>query len=437
MESNVASLLWDPGGAAEATALLTGEDTGRLAQQKPERCGGGGRARHAAGGRRLAAVAVDPASLHWCGGYPDYPCEKENGFAPRSLTGRHATNWEELPRGGPPLIWDDLIQFISVETGRRGSALRQLWMFGGKWMERGFAAYHPAVNFLFFAGAILLGMFFMHPACLLLSLLWSLSYYTFYRRAGRVRASSFRRFAFLHDFLLNPVFNTRGDTVLFTCFGGRPYTLEALGYGLSTGSMFLTVVLWFSCYHVVMTSDKFLYLFGRFLPAVSMLLCMVLRFVPNLKAKAETIGNARRCIGKSPTDGTKREGLEHGTEILSVLTSWALEGAVVTADSMRSRGYGCGRRSHFSNYRMTLRDWVLLTIMLLCIAGTVLCVALGGTAAAYFPTNADPQAGSCGGRRVYLLRHIFSNTDCDQKFGRKFYGAFEVKNLTFFLSGSG
>lgn len=260
-------------------------------------------------------------------------------------------------------------------------------------MERGFAAYHPAVNFLFFAGAILLGMFFMHPAFLLLSLLWSLSYYLLQKGREGTRFLLQALLLFFMISLLNPVFNTRGDTVLFTCFGGRPYTLEALGYGLSTGSMFLTVVLWFSCYHVVMTSDKFLYLFGRFLPAVSMLLCMVLRFVPNLKAKAETIGNARRCIGKSPTDGTKREGLEHGAEILSVLTSWALEGAVVTADSMRSRGYGCGRRSHFSNYRMTLRDWVLLTIMLLCIAGTVLCAALGGTAAAYFPTVQIPRPG--------------------------------------------
>ena len=253
-------------------------------------------------------------------------------------TGRHATNWEELPRGGPPLIWDDLIQFISVETGRRGALPSGNC---GCLEENGWNGDLQPIILqsisCFLLGRSCSGCFLcIRPSCSCLC--FGRSATTFYRRAGRVRASSFRRFAFLHDFLLNPVFNTRGDTVLFTCFGGRPYTLEALGYGLSTGSMFLTVVLWFSCYHVVMTSDKFLYLFGRFLPAVSMLLCMVLRFVPNLKAKAETIGNARRCIGKSPTDGTKREGLEHGTEILSVLTSWALEGAVVTADSMRSRG---------------------------------------------------------------------------------------------------
>ena len=39
--------------------------------------------------------------------------------------------------------------------------------------------------------------------------------------------------------------------------------------------------------------------------------------------------------------------------ILGALTSWALEGSVVTADSMRSRGYGTAKRTSFMIYRMT------------------------------------------------------------------------------------
>ena len=45
---------------------------------------------------------------------------------------------------------------------------------------------------------------------------------------------------------VNPLFDTLGDTVLFTYLHGRPYTLEALAYGASTACMFVTIMLWFA-----------------------------------------------------------------------------------------------------------------------------------------------------------------------------------------------
>jgi energy-coupling factor transport system permease protein len=44
--------------------------------------------------------------------------------------------------------------------------------------------------------------------------------------------------------------------------------------------MLAAVISWFSCYNAVMTSDKFVYLFGRVIPALSLILSMTLRFVP-------------------------------------------------------------------------------------------------------------------------------------------------------------
>ena len=40
--------------------------------------------------------------------------------------------------------------------------------------------------------------------------------------------------------------------------------------------MLAAVALWFSCLSAVMTSDKFIYLFGRVIPALSLLLSMIL-----------------------------------------------------------------------------------------------------------------------------------------------------------------
>ena len=45
-----------------------------------------------------------------------------------------------------------------------------------------------------------------------------------------------------------------------------------------------------------------------------------------------------------------------------------LEGGIITADSMRSRGYGSGKRTNFAIYRFDGRDVILLLAMCLLIA---------------------------------------------------------------------
>ena len=72
--------------------------------------------------------------------------------------------------------------------------------------------------------------------------------------------------------------------------------------------------------------------------------------------------------------------------ILSALTDWALEGGVITGDSMRSRGYGCARRSSFMIYRITGLDIFLLAMQCLLGAAVLVSVLTGGTTAEYTPS---------------------------------------------------
>lgn len=256
---------------------------------------------------------------------------------------------------------------------------------GGEFVEEAFGKYHPINNFLFFIGAVVFGMFFVHPAFLVVSMLLSSTYYFLLKRK-KGWSFYFAMLLFVIAIsIINPLFNTRGDTVLFTYFAGRAFTLEALLYGAAAGGMFFTVILWFSCYNELMTSDKFTYIFSRFIPSISMIFCMVLRFVPNFKRKAETIAGVRQCVGKSPQNGDKDEKIHNGITILSVLTSWALEGAVITADSMKSRGYGSGVRTSFSIYTFTRKDRVLVTYMTICIALVLLGTLMGGAEMSYLP----------------------------------------------------
>ena len=129
--------------------------------------------------------------------------------------------------------------------------------------------------------------------------------------------------------------------------------------------MLVSVLNWFSCYQVVMTSDKFIYLFGKAIPAVSLILSMVLRFVPRFKNPIEKISDSQKCIGRDVTNGNVLARAKHGMKILSVMTTWALENSVETADSMKSRGYGLRGRNNFSIYRFDTRDKLFLGILLL------------------------------------------------------------------------
>ena len=183
--------------------------------------------------------------------------------------------------------------------------------------------------------------------------------------------------------VLSPLFNPRCEHVLFTIFG-RPYTGEALAYGGVIAGVFVVMMLWFGCYNRVMTSDKFMCLFGNWAPALSLLLVMVFRLVPRFFRQTRQLIGARRSVGKGAGKGY-RDKVAAGMTVLSAMTSWALEGSVITAASMRSRGYGSARRSCFQIFRVTAGDRLLLVMMLVLLAAVLGTATLGGMAADFIP----------------------------------------------------
>ena len=248
-----------------------------------------------------------------------------------------------------------------------------------------FANYHPAVNSLFFIAAVVCAVLLYHPAFVACSVICALLYVLLVRRqkAGRLIVWLLAVWAVIT--VLNPLIDPNGQRVLFTWIGGRPYTLEAVYYGMALGGIFVAVIMWFASYNTVMSSDKFLYLFARFVPSVSLVLTMVLRLVPNFKKKAAQIAASRRAVGKSGRTGTFRERTEHVTAVVSALTGWALEGGIIMADSMRSRGYGAGERTHFSIYRFIKRDGILLGGMAALLVVIIICGVNGAAKTQYVP----------------------------------------------------
>ncbi len=220
-----------------------------------------------------------------------------------------------------------------------------------------FSGCHPAVNFLYFVLVIGFSMFFMHPVCLAISLVCALCYNASLNGGKALRRQLiFALPIVLMTALVNLLFNHRGDTILAHLPGGSPLTLESVLYGLAAAAMLWAVVAWFGCYNTVMTSDKFLYLFGRVIPAVSLMLSMTLRLIPKFKNQLRAVTQAQRSVGRSVSEGPLRQRLANAVTILSILLTWSLENAIETADSMKSRGYGLSGRTAFSIYRFDGRD---------------------------------------------------------------------------------
>lgn len=269
-----------------------------------------------------------------------------------------------------------------------------------------FSVCHPSVSFLFFVLAAVFSMCWLDPASLAVSFGCALAYALYLNGEKALR---FQLRALLPTLLLtaavNPLFNRRGGTVLAWFPWGAPLTLESVLYGLAAAVMLCAVINWFSCLTAVMTSDKFLYLFGRVIPALSLALSMTLRFVPRFRTQFRTVANAQRCLGRDLSRGPLRERLKNAVTVFSVMVTWSLESAVETADSMKSRGYGLPGRTAFSIYPFDRRDRLILAWLALGGGALTAGWLAGGFSWGYFPAlrSAAPLPLAVCLRAVYLL----------------------------------
>ena len=149
--------------------------------------------------------------------------------------------------------------------------------------------------------------------------------------------------------------------------------------------MLAAVVTWFSCYTAVMTSDKFVYLFRRVIPALSRpeydaALCTKIPSAASGRIRGPTV-YWPGCVSNGGVLRRLRNALRS-----SHYGDLELESAIETADSMKSRGYGLPGRTAFSIYRFDSRDQSALSWLLYC--GFFLCcgAAAKGFYWRYYPT---------------------------------------------------
>lgn len=251
--------------------------------------------------------------------------------------------------------------------------------------KEAFSKYNPMVILMFFTGAVLFNVMFIHPVFLVISLVISVLYCLFVKGRSAFSLIVGMIPVFVIVSAVNPLFNTGGDKVLFMLTEMRPYTLQALLYGMAVAAVFISVIIWFASYNVVMDSDGILYVFGKRLPAFSMIFVMVMRLVPDLLKKMKDISDGRKCIGVDDEDKGISGKIKNGMTVISVMFSWTLENSVITGDSMKSRGYGVSERTFFSLFKVRKKDMIISAVMVVLAGIVVFCAVRGGMSASYIP----------------------------------------------------
>ena len=247
-----------------------------------------------------------------------------------------------------------------------------------------FSGFHPAVNLAFFVAALGMTMFIQQPVYLLISFVSGCAYLFYLQgKKGMLLQVGYLVPILIMMAIMNPMFNHEGVTVLWYLPNDNPITLEAICFGLASAVMMGASIVWFNCCNTVFTSDKIIYLFGRVIPALSLLISMTLRFVPRFKNFLQDVLRTQKAMHKP--ENTK-EKLQQALAAFSATVSWAMEQSIVSADSMKSRGYGMGGRTAFSIYLFEKRDGMILGLLVLLCLGAAIPHLTGLMGWAYYPS---------------------------------------------------
>lgn len=233
-----------------------------------------------------------------------------------------------------------------------------------------FSSLHPICIFVYFVTVILMVLLCTNPVMMFIACGGAMF---FLFKAEGTKAFGWLKMLLPMSLLIcitNLLLSHKGVTRLFLLFG-QWVTLEAVCYGLTAGLFLAALILWFACYQKIMTSDKFLYLFGKVAPATSLLISMALNLVPKLQGQLRQIQECQEML--SPDTPTHMSKIKKALRHVSTLLGWSLENTVEQADSMKARGYGIKRRTTFHLFRFESRDARFMAFFLLlaviCLAG--------------------------------------------------------------------
>ena len=118
---------------------------------------------------------------------------------------------------------------------------------------------------------------------------------------------------------------------------------------------------------------------------LSLVLSMILRFIPRMGHQLKEIVNGQKALGRDVSKGNIITRCKRWAKVLSILITWSLENAIEVSDSMKSRGYGLPGRTTYAIFRFDKRDAVALGWIILNSVIVLAGILTGYTYYSYFP----------------------------------------------------
>lgn len=253
---------------------------------------------------------------------------------------------------------------------------------------------HPMTLFLTMLCAVLPAMFCLNPIVQLISCLGALLLYLSVRESSRKKEWLWLILFCSVIIVLQPVFHHNGKTVLFYVNQNR-ITLEAVVYGIVTAFMLAGILIWCKSLSLVMTGDRVVYLVGRISQKAALICSMALQFIPRFRRQMQKIREQQKLLGLY-REATLIDRIRGELYVFSATVTWAFEHSMDTADSMQARGYGTGKRTRYTQYRMHAVDYLLSVSAISLTVWIFVAYANGELTVTYYPQIGMPVPGAAG-----------------------------------------
>jgi energy-coupling factor transport system permease protein len=108
-----------------------------------------------------------------------------------------------------------------------------------------------------------------------------------------------------------------------------------------------------------------LYVFSKKFPNLGMIIIMALRFIPLIKKRSQELSRLSKLKNRNNKPSLQEKAEETAHNLGSVV-SWSLEESMMTASSMKARGYNITKRTSYLNYNFNKTDKILAIVIAVC-----------------------------------------------------------------------
>lgn len=251
--------------------------------------------------------------------------------------------------------------------------------------KRGLNIIHPWCAFLYLLMALILTMCTMNPFLIMTSLITGIIY--------EIHTIGFKKFSrYILGLVLIVVITTIGNmcishngaNVLFIVNDNR-ITVESAVFGVVFGTMFAAAFLWCDIMQRIITGEKITFMFGSFAPNLGLVISMTLHYIPLLRKRLQVVRNAQAGMGRNNYSGIFKKIRQRGKEF-SIVIAWSLENSIETSNIMTSMGYGIGKRTNYSNYRIKRLDILFLVVIIALAVPSFIVTLSVSYKVYYYPT---------------------------------------------------